>query len=199
MPSVSLPSITGEMNTPVSQTIAGNPGNYKVPSPPMASSPKILVFKAQVLRPPEKPVAIQLIKWRPSPRSIRPPGKPFKYAFYSLFHYLGVFGSAAFQQVTAQVEGRSVGSLLIVPAHFKYPFMARNDVQLTYVLVDPSCRGQGIAWEMMFDATRDVQADIWYVTDESNCPSIALARKAGFELAGVARRSGRVTKILEIQ
>lgn len=165
----------------------------------MTAPRKILVFKTPAIRPPERPVAIQLVRWRPSFGSIRPPRKPTKYALYSLFHFLGLFGSAAFQQVTAQIGGRSVGSLLIVPAHYKYPFMARNDVQLTYVLVDPLYRGQGIAWQMMFDATRDVNADIWYVTEETNGASIALAKKAGFELAGIARRSGGVSKILEIQ
>lgn len=165
----------------------------------MSGSPRILVFKAQALKEPSKPTKIQLVRWRPSLGSLQPPRKPGKYALYSLFHYSGVFGSSLFQQVTATIDGQTVGSLLIVPAYFKYAFMARSDVQITYVMVDPVYRGQGIGLQMMYDAMRDIRSGIWYVTDESNLPSISLATKAGFELAGFAQRSGRVFKRLKLQ
>lgn len=141
---------------------------------------------------------IELTTWIPSYRSWRPPRKPLKYALYTLFHYLGVFGTAAFMQVSAQADARTVGSLLIIPAHYRYPFMSQNDIQFTYVMVDPMYRGQGIAWQMMFDATRDFNADIWYVTDEKNASSIGLAEKAGFILFGIAHKKGHLFTTLEM-
>lgn len=90
-------------------------------------------------------------------------------------------------------EAKLVSSLLVVPAHYKWPFMGNNDVQLTYVLTHPDYRGGGLAETAIRFAIGKVGAQgryFWYVTDTLNQASMRLCKKIGFEFYCYAQRHG---------
>ncbi len=127
--------------------------------------------------------------WRPQLGELVPPGKGRKYALYGAFDVLGLFKSGRYRQVTGTVAGVPACSALLLPGHFRFPFMKRDDVQITYVMTAPAYRGQGLAWQLLYRALADHDhGDLWYVTDRSNVASQHLAAKAGLSLVGTARR-----------
>ena len=91
-------------------------------------------------------------------------------------------------------EGKILASsLLVVPAYYKWPFTADNDLQLTYVLTHPEYRGWGLAESTVRMAIRQNQRAgrcIWYVTNTKNVASRNLCKKMGFEFAGFGAKIG---------
>lgn len=123
--------------------------------------------------------------WRPGLNNFIPPGKGKKYFAYWLFHYLGIFRNKDYGAVLVKDKGELIASLLVVPAHFKWPFMAADDLQFTYVLTSPEFRGKGIGGQMLHFAIKEFQKPgrtFWYVTDTGNISSQRLAEKRGFKL-----------------
>ncbi len=148
-----------------------------------------LVYRGEGIAPPVVVTpGLSVETWRPSLRSPSPPGKPLRYATYGLFDRLGVFRPGLYRQLTAVVDGERAAAALLLPGHFRYPFMARDDLQIIYVQTVPEWRGRGIALQMLFEGLKSHAGKLWYVTSEDNRPSQRLAEKAGFSLMGRARR-----------
>lgn len=82
--------------------------------------------------------------WRPSLVRFVPPGMPKKYLMYWFFHMLGVFKNKNYCAIQVYHKGREVSHSLLVPAYFKWPFMAANDLQYTYSGTIPAYRGKGL-------------------------------------------------------
>ena len=121
--------------------------------------------------------------WKPSLINIKPPDKKIKYIFYWIFHYLGVFKNKNYCSVIVLHGKIIVASLLVVPTHFKWPFMSKNDIQFTYVLTNNRYRGKGLAGQMIYFASKKLKNidTYWYITDNLNDSSIKVAIKAGFQ------------------
>lgn len=123
--------------------------------------------------------------WRPSLRSWKPPGKGWKYVIYTIFHFCKVFKNYNYQAVFIRSckEGEIIASLLIVPAYYKWKFMNKGDVQLTYVLVNKNYRGKGFGKVVLAfarDRLENIQGSVWYVTTDDNLKSQKLAEGSGF-------------------
>lgn len=160
---------------------------------------KIVLFKAEqvVLKNEESPPEFALRYWRPNILNWKPKGKPLKYYLYTVFHFTGIFRnkSYGFIELLDLKYGVSAASLLIVPAHFKYPFMKKNDIQFTYVMTKPEYRGKRLANLLLHEAwsrRSNKYGMAWYVTTKDNTASIRVAKRAGFSFDGFGKREGGV-------
>jgi len=139
--------------------------------------------------------------WKPSLFNFFPPNKNIKYLVYWAFHHLQIFSNKNYSAYLVYENGKIISSLLVVPAHFKWPFMETDDVQFTYVMTHPDYRGQGLAIKMINSMISELGSKtntFWYVTDTENRASIRVAEKLGFSYAGVAEREGWLN-ILELK
>ena len=141
----------------------------------------------------------RLSKWRPSLRSMKPGNKRWKYVFYSVFHWARIFRNRDYCLISVEADGEQKASMLVVPAHFRWPFMGRKDVQLTYVLTSYGARRQGWASYLVNHGVCQLareDREIWYVTDTNNVASQRLAERSGFELVGKAEpRKSRFQRV----
>lgn len=143
--------------------------------------------------------------WRPSVFSLIPPGKDFKYAYFSI---LSVFGFGSFRKLFGlgilEKNNIKVASLLMVPKYYSYPFMGSKDVQMTYVLVKKDFRGQGIGGVLLESALQylknyDKVEYVWYVTTDDNIASQKLAKSIGFVYQGQGIRGRNKRLVLKNQ
>lgn len=133
------------------------------------------------------PKHLSLHWWRPGLKHFIPPGKGKKYFAYWLFHYFHIFKNRDYSALFVKKGDLIVGSMLIVPAHFKWPFMGKKDLQFTYVKTSPEFRGQGIGSLMLQACLQKFKKKgrtFWYVTNKENVVSQRLCEKVGFKFAG---------------
>lgn len=158
---------------------------------------EIVVFRKKRL---EHPASVDLgveyhvQKWKPGVFRFLPPNKGYKYILYWIFHYAKIFKNRNYSAYFIYNKADElVSSCLVVPSHFKWPFMNRNDVQFTYVMTRPEFKGQGMAGKLIhkvIELSEPEVANFWYVTDTDNTASIKVAEKMGFERVGKADRVG---------
>ena len=126
--------------------------------------------------------------WRPGPWRLRPPGAPATpFLAWGLFHLLRVFASREYAQVLIYEQGRLVHRTCLLPAHYRFPFMAPGDLQTAGIGTHPDRRGAGrglIALHEVFRRHQHPQRVLWYMVREDNLASIRLAEKGGFHLCG---------------
>ena len=122
--------------------------------------------------------------WTPKWNKLKPIYYPKKYYIYWIFHYLNIFHNKNYQAFQLYQNNTLVSSLLLVPSYYRWPFMQKNDVQLTYVVTMKNHRGKGMAFLNILFCLKSLSKSkigaIWYVTDSDNIASISLAEKAGF-------------------
>ena len=164
-----------------------------------------LIFKLSEVKVSETeiPKHLSLHWWRPGLKHFIPPGKRKKYFAYWLFHYFKVFRSRDYSALFVKKGDLIVGSMLIVPAHFKWPFMRKQDLQFTYVMTNPEYRGQGIGSLMLqacLQKFRNKERTFWYVTNKENIASQRLCEKVGFKLAGpgITKKGFKIITLKEI-
>ena len=139
-------------------------------------------------------------RWAPVLNSCIPPGKDKKYLVYTAFHYTRIFRNRDYGWFAIGAENIKA-TMLCVPAHFRWPFMAARDIQFTYVMVNAGERGKGWGAKLLqagMSALARPGRAFWYVTDEENIPSRKLAERTGFEFAGTALNRPGIMKRLAI-
>jgi len=163
----------------------------------------ITVYRLAILNssvaPPDKS-GLVFKTWVPGIDTIIPPGKGLRYVIYWVFHFLRIFKNKGYSATLVLDNGKVIASLLIVPAYFKWPFMSKEDLQITYVMTDPGYRGRGIGEMMIRETIRNLKehnGSIWYITDTDNTASIRLCTKVGFTFVSNAK-SGRLFRILSL-
>lgn len=133
--------------------------------------------------------------WKPSRSHIVPPAvSPTIYSVWWLFHRLGIFANPDYSVLIGRLDDRIVHTMGIFPGYFRFPFMAREDLQLGHLWTDPAYRGRGLATDAIrsaMDLKRTQARTFWYLADVANQPSIRAAKHAGFREAGVAIRTRR--------
>lgn len=155
-----------------------------------------LVFKTKYTDQGDTPdinLVYDLKVWKPGIFRYLPPNKDYKYFMYWLFHYLRIFKNKSYSAYLLYNNDELVSSFLIVPSHFKWPFMQNNDVQFTYVMTNGKYRGKGVAGKLIEKTITDLNQSVdafWYVTDTENIASIKVAEKIGFQCEGTAERRG---------
>jgi len=135
----------------------------------------------------EEPCSIFLTEWKPTLFSWYPKGYGFKYTLYSLFKLTGIFKNKNYSAYLAYKDTQLIGSLLLVPAYYRWPFMDDDAIQITYVKIYKEFRGKGYGKQMIQKAILQLPAQVkekgvWYVTDDTNKASKAVADSVGFEL-----------------
>ena len=152
-----------------------------------------LIYSAKEIKPQfPKDKNICLEYWRPSLCDMAPPARPYKYRVFYLFKSLRIFKNDGYGAVIAYVDNQMVGSLLVVPKYFLWPFMGDGDVQIIYVKTNPEFQGRNIASSMIYKAYHEsiyLKGRIWYVTNLENEVSQRLANKVGFKFEGEGIRS----------
>jgi RimJ/RimL family protein N-acetyltransferase len=146
------------------------------------------------------PPGYEIRFWKPTWRNFIPPKKDRKYLLYWLFHQSGLFKNKSYSGLFVYHDQQIVCSLLIVPAHYKWPFMGKHDVQFTYVMTHRAHRGKGIAAEAIKHALGVMKAEgrtFWYVTESGNEASVKLCTRLKFRLFGYAD-SGSFLKVVNV-
>ena len=154
-----------------------------------------LFFKAPGERPKARmnlEAGLRLEFWRPTLRQpLRRELPVLPFLAWSLFHFLGVFAGRGYALLLIFRGGALVHRTCLLPAHFKFPFMARADLQIAGLWTHPALRGRGLGEFAIQEALRRVGAPgrtLWYMVRMDNAASIRLAQKAGFQLAALGRR-----------
>ena len=131
----------------------------------------------------------EIVYWQPGILRLKPPGKRIKYCTYSFYHWLGIFRNSDYGALFVFKDDELKASMLIVPAHYHWPFMQHDDVQFTYVMTEPSAQRRGWGEYLLRQGISQFKHKdmcIWYVTNSSNIASQRLAEKTGFDLVGAA-------------
>lgn len=140
--------------------------------------------------------------WKPTFVNYLPFGYGKKYILFWFFHYLKIFKNSNYHTIFLFKGDELVGSLLVVPKYFKWPFMKDNDIQITYLKIKNRYRGLGYGEELMnftLEFLKNLDYGVlWYVTDSNNLPSQKLASKLGFEFFGKGKRSLFFNSILNV-
>jgi RimJ/RimL family protein N-acetyltransferase len=130
--------------------------------------------------------------WRPTWMRPLAPTLGWQSAIWSLFHWLRIFRNRSYSLLLIARGGRIVHRSCVVPAYFRWPFMAARDVQVSSTWTDPEFRGQGLATFALRRLTTmylQTPETIWYMTRVANPASITVCRRASFNDVGYARRS----------
>jgi len=141
---------------------------------------------------PAVPPGFRVAFWRPTLGQPFHPclgGLPFR--AWSLFHFTRIFASRDYALLLLFRGEALVHRTCLLPAHFRFPCMASLDLQAGGIWTDAGLRGRGLALAAMGEALRrleDPGRTLWYMARMDNSPSIRLAEKAGFGMAGRAVR-----------
>jgi len=129
--------------------------------------------------------------WTPTMRHPRPATMGLSSAAWTLFHYCGLFASEGYCTVYIVHGERIVHRSCVLPRYFRWPFMGEDDLQISSTWTAPEFRGKGLASLALAHIVRTMPAArrrFWYVTRESNIPSIRVCRRVGFKLLSYGTR-----------
>jgi RimJ/RimL family protein N-acetyltransferase len=132
-----------------------------------------------------------LEEWSPSLWKLLPPDAPFyPFCIWWVFHQLRIFKNRDYRVVFIREGDRVIHRTCLLPAFFRFPIMQPTDLNVaTWTLAGH--RRKGLATrtlQMAIERLSRPQRNIWYVTKETNLPSIRLAESMGFSLLGQGRR-----------
>lgn len=133
--------------------------------------------------------------WRPSATHIMPRGTPaMPFGAWWAMHQLHLFGNRDYSLLLIDDGDKLVHRSCVFPRYVRFPFMGKCDLQIGDTWTAEEHRGKNLA---VFAARKVLELHhkpgrrFWYVTSDANGPSIRVAQKAGFALAGKGRRISR--------
>lgn len=134
--------------------------------------------------------------WQPSlANPFAPGGLDPKLASYTIMNTLGLFDSRNYGAVLLSGEDGTIDHRsIIMPRFVRFPFMAMSDLQIGATFTRPDARGRGLALRAVLEIVNrygDPGRQFWYLTEEVNAASVAVIRKAGFELVGTGGKRAR--------
>jgi len=153
------------------------------------------IFDSSLPPPSQMPLArgYSVNVWRPSRTAIQPDGLPlYPFGVWWLFHIARVFKNPNYCIVVIHHGGALVHRSCVFPGYFRFPFMAKDDLQVGDTWTHPDHRGNGLAKAGLRACLALGGNDprrYWYVVEESNTPSIRVVENAGFRVIGNGRRS----------
>jgi RimJ/RimL family protein N-acetyltransferase len=138
------------------------------------------------------PQGLTLAFWHPGRFRLRPRGFPARpFLVWGWCHLLGAFASRDYAIVLIYEGETLVHRTCLLPAHFRFPFMAPGDLQAAGIWTHPKQRGRGLglaALRAVFHQFQGSGRTLWYMVREDNPASIRLAEKAGFQPWGRGRK-----------
>ena len=131
--------------------------------------------------------------WRPTRFGLAPPCglSYFLRGMWPILHTLRILGNRDYAVVCLRRNDRYVHRTLLIPPFFRFPFMAREDLQCGDIWTASAERGAGLALSGLRTAMREAWIPgrkIWYLAEADNLPSTRLAQRAGFRLFGYGTR-----------
>lgn len=134
--------------------------------------------------------------WAPDRGGVAPGGLPLiPFGVWTAMHRLRLFSNGEYRVLVVDHDGRPVHRSGLYPRYARFPFMAREDVQVGDVWTDPAHRSRGLAsfaLQELVGATAGRGRRVWYVVEASNAPSIRTVEKSGFVLLGTGARTKRL-------
>ena len=135
------------------------------------------------------------VLWQPAMGGLVPSGiSKVPFAAWWLLHSLHVFLIRYFAMFVIYDGDRVIHRSLVFPGYFRFPFMAKNDLQIGDTWTLPEYRGQGLASlavGAIVGACRRPGRAFWYVVDQNNLASIRAIEKSGFVKIGEGIRTKR--------
>ena len=135
------------------------------------------------------------VLWRPTPavsfQAVCPRCHLLPWWF---LHSLRVFGNRDYAMFVIYDENKVIHRSVVFPGYFRFPFMAKDDLQIGDTWTLPECRGQGLASfaiRAITSACRRPGRMFWYVVDQDNLASIRAIEKVGFVKVGEGIRTKR--------
>jgi len=133
--------------------------------------------------------------WKPSLRRLVPQGMSLlPYGVWWFMHYLRLQANQDYGVFVVYERSTLVHYSGIFPGYLRFPFMARNDLQIGDTWTHPGHRGHGIAafaLQRIVESKRRAGRRFWYICPEDNAPSIRTVEKAGFVRLGKGIRTSR--------
>jgi hypothetical protein len=134
--------------------------------------------------------------WAPRGGRLRPEGLGWMpFVIWSLvFHHGRIFWNRGYQVLLIRKNGEVVHRSCIFPGYFRFPFMAAGDLQVGDTWTAPAERGRGLAGWALGTITGRLAGSgitVWYLCDQDNAASAAVARRAGLRLVGRGVRTRR--------
>jgi GNAT superfamily N-acetyltransferase len=122
--------------------------------------------------------------WRPRALHLVPRGMSLvPFTIWWGFHHAGIFYNRDFGILTIRYRRHMVHRSCVFPGFFRFPFMAKDDLQVGDTWTDPAHRNRGLAafalQEILRLSARSGRR-FWYLVEEENTPSIRAVEKAGF-------------------
>ena len=143
----------------------------------------------------QMPTGCRAELWRPKGTELVPPGLlNTRFLIWSIFHHLRAFSNRDYALLLVRKNGKIVHRSCIFPRYLRFPFMAAGDIQVGDTWTSADIRGRGLALAGLVEIVRNMGRPgrcIWYLVEDGNAPSIAVATKAGFSLFGRGRRTMR--------
>ena len=131
--------------------------------------------------------------WTPRRFVMRPKGLPaMPFAVWGLFHHAHIFSNRDYGIILIRRAGMLVHRSCVFPRYFRFPFMARADLQVGDTWTAPEERGKGLGKWALASAVCRCRArgtTLWYVCDEWNDASAAVASRVGFQCVGRGARN----------
>ncbi len=131
--------------------------------------------------------------WRPKTDGPPPKGsrRPANY-FWWILEKISGFASPGFAELRIEERGSVIHRLIVTPGWYRFPFMAKHDLQIGSVWTAPAARRRQLARSAMAEAHRRFAfrgARFWYLAEADNAISAALARSCGYRFVAVGRRT----------
>jgi len=131
--------------------------------------------------------------WQPGRDGLPPRGSQrLSNLAWWAFARFGLFARADFAELTIWHEQQLLHRLIVTPRWYRFPFMARRDLQLGALWTRPDARGRGLARAAIGEALLRFGGPgvrFWYVVDATNRGSTRLIESCGFQLIGTGRRT----------
>lgn len=126
--------------------------------------------------------------WRPTIWELRPNGL-FKreFLFWSIFHYLKLFSNSNYSIFIVYYGKEIVHYTVVLPKHYKFNFMAEDDLQIGPVWTHTEHRRKGIASfviQKILEFYKKQDRRFWYVVREEHNVSRGFIEKASFTIYG---------------
>lgn len=142
------------------------------------------------------PATLQTTLWHPRLTSFAPAGLPlYPFGVWWIFHYCRIFSNEDYGVVLVSRGGEIVHRSCVFPGYFRFPFMAKGDLQIGDVWTRGDFRGKGLGratLRWIVSRFRESDRRFWYITSQDNFASIRLAESAGFRRVGCGRRVPRL-------
>ena len=135
------------------------------------------------------------VLWRPGTGGLVPSGvSKVPFAAWWLLHSLRVFYNRDYAVFVIYDGDKVIHRSVVFPRYFRFPFMAKYDLQIGDTWTLPEYRGQGLASfaiRAITYACRRPSRTFWYVVEQDNLASIRVIEKAGFVKVGEGIRTKR--------